>query len=580
MNFVMIKGDLALRSMILSRKKFDNAYFEYFEFKIEDNLAEIFKIELDLVKISLEYSDEIKKSRDFTLYEAFACIDFYKTGAIEEEGLALYLSNNGFKVLKNDLLLLLSRLDTDRDKIVNYDDFKELFYIESRNQEDIAFNHKNSRTKSTNPEANIESPLKSFAKVYSKNSTLSSTGKHRAQSSYEHNSLFSASTALNLLRSQSSYEHNSLSSASTALNFENGRNFQSQQGTMFYNQGKDQYLQSNHVLDYKIKINTSTNNLSCASPKRHDINYYNPNTTTTFNKSNCNRNFAALSKDTEDFYQRKYQREHILSSLDSFRQQNCYLLPFDTSKLSQANKDTYTYISPKRYTKHSDLTEKESNLIEQIPIFNNNQYILNDKGDNYDSISINLSNNAKNNQCINIINNPDNANTSINKGSLNSESRIKDINGNIDNFNTNQEVKSQTRNENNDNNSNLLSLNSKNLNNEINTSLSNNLNLSKTNFFAGGDNSSGIAEFQEKFALFISDILTMYNKLEHIRETLNIDKGIYLDDLYKFFDNNNDKEINIKEFHDKMAEMGVPVTYDELKLIFKRYDLEQNLSIR
>lgn len=141
-------------------------------------------------------------------------------------------------------------------------------------------------------------------------------------------------------------------------------------------------------------------------------------------------------------------------------------------------------------------------------------------------------------------------------------------------------MKSQTRNENNDNNSNLLSLNSKNLNNEINTSLSNNLNLSKTNFFAGGDNSSGIAEFQEKFALFISDILTMYNKLEHIRETLNIDKGIYLDDLYKFFDNNNDKEINIKEFHDKMAEMGVPVTYDELKLIFKRYDLDQNLSIR
>jgi hypothetical protein len=47
--------------------------------------------------------------------------------------------------------------------------------------------------------------------------------------------------------------------------------------------------------------------------------------------------------------------------------------------------------------------------------------------------------------------------------------------------------------------------------------------------------------------MFIKDILMMYNKLEKIREVVNIDTNIYLDDLFKFFDRNNDMIINSKE---------------------------------
>ena len=64
-----------------------------------------------------------------------------------------------------------------------------------------------------------------------------------------------------------------------------------------------------------------------------------------------------------------------------------------------------------------------------------------------------------------------------------------------------------------------------------------------------------------------------------MRETLNIDKGIYADDLYKFFDTNNDKSIHIVEFYDKLHEIGIPVTYEDLKLIYRRYDISQNLAI-
>jgi Ca2+-binding EF-hand superfamily protein len=88
------------------------------------------------------------------------------------------------------------------------------------------------------------------------------------------------------------------------------------------------------------------------------------------------------------------------------------------------------------------------------------------------------------------------------------------------------------------------------------------------------------SDFVVFFSKFLADVLAMYNKLENIRETLNIDTNIFLDDLYKYFDRNNDMSINIKEFYDKLILLNVSASIEDLKLIFKRYDLEQNLSIR
>ena len=182
----------------------------------------------------------------------------------------------------------------------------------------------------------------------------------------------------------------------------------------------------------------------------------------------------------------------------------------------------------------------------------------------------NYENNIKGN---NSVSNKDSSSKSI---TLNNQPNI-----NIEKTITNQS-KSNTRNDNNEIKNELLSINSQNFKYNNNTIFStNNLNLSKTNIFTGAyDNGNSNSDFQDKFAWFLNHILEMYSKLENIREAVNIDKGIYLDDLYKFFDRNDDKLINIKEFHDKIKEIGFPMTFEELKLIFKRYDLEQNLSLK
>jgi hypothetical protein len=122
-----------------------------------------------------------------------------------------------------------------------------------------------------------------------------------------------------------------------------------------------------------------------------------------------------------------------------------------------------------------------------------------------------------------------------------------------------------------------------NLNPSNTLTLNNNISQIKTNVSTSqGETISTNAEneYIHYFAMFIKDILMMYNKLEKIREVVNIDTNIYLDDLFKFFDTNNDMIINIKEFKESMDSLDVKVNFEELKLIFKRYDLEQNLSIK
>ena len=101
----------------------------------------------------------------------------------------------------------------------------------------------------------------------------------------------------------------------------------------------------------------------------------------------------------------------------------------------------------------------------------------------------------------------------------------------------------------------------------------------QTNLFTEEGEIYSKIEPEKYFALFLEDIMIIYSKLEKMRETLNIDKGIYADDLYKFFDTNNDKSIHIVEFYDKLHEIGIPVTYEDLKLIYRRYDISQNLAI-
>ena len=554
-------------------------YFEYFEFTLEDTIAELFKIELDLARISKEFSTELWACREFSLYEAFSCIDFYKTGLLEEEGLRLYLKNNGFKFFNNELFLLLDRLDIDDDKKVNFNDFKELFYkiaSSTTNHDEITNKNNDYPKNKCNNEFFAESPNKSL---------LSNNSKHTINSSHNPKSL-------------SYCDLKGLSFSTTGLSNNNNKDYPSERENIELIKVNSDYNQSLGNYD-KCKVRNQLNGYKLLSPRKHnmydyDINFkngLNPDTNKRLISNNNSKNLNSLLESNKNivnlskarvasynnnkkiiYYESDFS-EKINSDSNLNKSQFCgknstQQQVYDKYKLNDANKDTYTYISPKRI-KNSEIDFEERckpiiNIMDDDNIIRNIENQLNNETNN------NYENNIKGN---NSVSNKDSSSKSI---TLNNQPNI-----NIEKTITNQS-KSNTRNDNNEIKNELLSINSQNFKYNNNTIFStNNLNLSKTNIFTGAyDNGNSNSDFQDKFAWFLNNILEMYSKLENIREAVNIDKGIYLDDLYKFFDRNDDKLINIKEFHDKIKEIGFPMTYEELKLIFKRYDLEQNLSLK
>jgi len=144
LKIILPKSDLSLRDTVLCRRNYKGAQMDYLDFKIEDSLAEMFKIELEITEKAFFYIEEITSMKDFNLYEAFSCIDSYKTGIIEHKGVVLFLSKHGIFPKKEKIELLLKRLDKDKDNKVSFDDFKCLFMIPfkgySNKQSDPYFN--------------------------------------------------------------------------------------------------------------------------------------------------------------------------------------------------------------------------------------------------------------------------------------------------------------------------------------------------------------------------------------------------------------------------------------------------------
>ena len=239
--------------------------------------------------------------------------------------------------------------------------------------------------------------------------------------------------------------------------------------------------------------------------------------------------------------------------------------------MTEACRESYTYRSAKNFK--SDLKQSFNEIYK---VTNENEYEVNISKT---EISSDLKNNKKdNNRMINEINNP-NKLTLVNTinnlvSSIPFDLTNNDLINNLDcQTNKNEEnIKLCITNQNNIISSNINSSNNA-------SDIVSELSEYQTNLFTEEGEIYSKIEPEKYFALFLEDIMIIYSKLEKMRETLNIDKGIYADDLYKFFDTNNDKSIHIVEFYDKLHEIGIPVTYEDLKLIYRRYDISQNLAI-
>lgn len=81
--------------------------------------------ELDLLKSASSLSNEIKKSSDFTTYEAFIAIDTNAKRYFDASDIANYMQSFGYSSLNSDKVLW--RLDKDGDNKISYEEFQEIF---------------------------------------------------------------------------------------------------------------------------------------------------------------------------------------------------------------------------------------------------------------------------------------------------------------------------------------------------------------------------------------------------------------------------------------------------------------------
>lgn len=555
---ILPKSDQALRIMILTRNQNDNPYLDIDIQNIKKKLAEILKIEIHLANTIKVMSSELWSFSEFTVHEAFSCIDINKFETIEEISLQIFLQKYGFEFQINELLLLTSRLDRDDDKKVSYIDFEELFYYPN----DSAIKYNDIRTKNTIT-INNESPYNSLITGHSLSKKMP----------------FSSSVNDRGIKNSDSYDNNLLS-------------FQ----TKFF---RDDYLLSSRVLNTESEVNSSSNGF-CKSPMNYHS--FSSRPKTAFKnisqehnilkmsvKGNSNENpinsFRNIASAQDSLISTNFQRSrgnYISDKIMAFErlykqnsQQNDEMNHHPTqlsARLNLAYNDTYTLESEKRLSSQTPINIGDNqNHDENVNIIANdlNGKITNDNIINNNGKNILETNDNSNNRIERIINDVGNSQLSTSN------------NDPLSNNDNNKVFEIKSSDDDKGNKSNPLSSKNNKLNIETCFVLTNDLNLckTKTKLFNSEEISDNV-DFEELFAIFLGDVLNMYYKLERIRETLNIDKGIYLDDLYKFFDKDNDKCITFIEFHDKLKEMGVAASYEEVKLIFKRYDFDQNLFFR
>ena len=88
--------------------------------------CELISAELQFVKKCFELSEIIRNSKDFTTYEAFkeiACDEKY----ININNLKNFFINKGVKINDGEINQLMFRIDKDNDRLVSYDEFKDIF---------------------------------------------------------------------------------------------------------------------------------------------------------------------------------------------------------------------------------------------------------------------------------------------------------------------------------------------------------------------------------------------------------------------------------------------------------------------
>lgn len=105
-------------------------------------LNELIILELQFLKGFYQLVNQLKQEKDFSTYEAFLLLDGKNKKFIDLESLFWYFNTrHNFELSEKLLTMLLFRMDKDKDGVISYKEFQELFYFSINTKEESSLQH-------------------------------------------------------------------------------------------------------------------------------------------------------------------------------------------------------------------------------------------------------------------------------------------------------------------------------------------------------------------------------------------------------------------------------------------------------
>jgi Ca2+-binding EF-hand superfamily protein len=544
-------------------------------------ICQIIEKELNLIEELADLADEMKNSKDFTTYEAFLRIENRNSKYINENTLSNFMKRNGYVLNQRDSFGIIYKLDNDGDGKISYEEFQEIFFplkyakistiefrprIEETTRNEINYDGDYDRTLSY---ANVFNNSNSTTFKYSNSNYYSAyqTGDIRYKRTIDMNKQNEEENEKESKNEQiennqnyddSKNEKNDLNNNEILNSEENEQNSQNENKVS----EKEQENENERVIKINQNGNTITeeNELSSNRLKtsyndylelrnsriKNQNNFYNSNS-----NLNPNNKYSLLSSTVRSPVQ-SYSRENLnrskenlSSTLSSLRMGSPlkYSTNYNDELNARANLKTYTSPEKYRYISPERGVESASRM------FNSR---LDLSSNNIRTPNMNRSNTIE--RC------------DIKPRIVQLESKSPNIENSFA-FNSSQRFFSPSRlNTTKYSGNYTFTTNARTNNLDV---LSPRKNIDRTNVSYNKDKGYVLAKF-------LSDILSYDGISEVYRESISLKTEINLPDLFALFNFSNRNSISLVDFKEILKELDIYSSLNELKLVFKRYDINMD----
>ena len=541
-NFYLIAEDF---SKIFSPFNYGDNYNNYFFDNDKDLIMNIFKGYLDLIEQINEMIIDIRKTRNFTTYEAFMGIT-KGNKYLDEEFLNHFLEHNyNSDEVKNIIYLI----DKNNDKLISYEEFQDFFIPLIQYNDDLLNNENdNEINKESNDIVNFKKRDKSGTNEKNENSDNNEFFKNKNDENNFDN------LEQNIENNEEIDEDN---------NKKYDENDIKEKDISDDNNNKNVSQEDNKEKDIDENNNYEIN-MSSEDDYDNYCNFYRKTKQilipTKYTQINVKQNINTVNKDKENNQSR--------NKFNSIKQE-IQNLPKNKNKALTIVKNNNIILQPK--TKDNFITiekEKNTNYVNNFTCAKNSDSEINNSTSKKINLNINsndLENYSLSNDYNNINNNINMTPNEPNNKNITSEDNI--FISNKENKNNNNMLTSEENNKFFSSENEIISSNKINNKDEQNIMNMNfNINISISCFIK-----------------YIHYLLSKEKRTMDLKDKLSLREDISLKDLFCIFDYNKRNIISKKEFKVVCKKLfGLYPTSDQVHLVFKRYDKDKddNLNLK